>query len=77
MANDNDELIGAIRSAIAPMWRDTQDRVSNLRDGLRHDIQTSQQGLEAKIDAKVDRLQSQIGTVESRLGELVASVEKL
>ena len=70
---DRDELANAIRDAIAPIRRDTQDRISNLRDSLRQDIRES----EERTGARLARVEGAIGNVESRLSELAASVERL
>ena len=70
---DQDDLVGAIREAIAPMWRDTQERISNLRESLRSDIQSA----EKRLDSGIQNVAKRTEGVETRLGEVVASAEKL
>jgi hypothetical protein len=70
---DQDDLVGAIREAIAPMWRDTQERSSNVRDSLRKDIQASEAGVRGEIQG----IGKRVDAVETRLAEIVASVERL
>jgi predicted nuclease with TOPRIM domain len=70
---ERDELVGAIRDGIAPMWRETQERVSNLRDGLRDEVSAS----ETRLVARLERVEGSIQTVESRLSDVVDSVERL
>jgi hypothetical protein len=74
---DRDELVSAIREVIAPMWRDTQDRISKLRDSLRKDIHESETTLASRIDGAHARTESRLVAIETRLAETIASIEKL
>jgi hypothetical protein len=80
----DDEIVSAIREAIAPMWRDTQDRISNLRDSLRKDIEGTRRDIEGtkselskRIDDSRAATEARLQAVESRLAETIASIEKL
>ena len=72
MAAD-DDMVQALREAIAPMWRDTQDRISNLRDSLRKDIE----GVSERIDQARETTSVRLEALETRLGQTIASIEKL
>ena len=73
----NEDLVKAIREAIAPMWRDTQDRISNLRDSLRGDIEGTETRVTTRIDDARASAQGRLEVIETRLGETIASIEKL
>lgn len=76
MAADED-MVRAVREAIAPMWRDTQDRISNLRDSLRKDIE----GTEARVSKHIDEARAttpaRLDAIEARLADTISSIEKL
>jgi tetrahydromethanopterin S-methyltransferase subunit G len=74
---ERDELISAIGEAIAPMWRDIQDRMTNLRDTLRTEIKESESRVTTELGARIDKLDTRLASVESNLAQTMASVEKL
>ena len=71
--SDDEKLVGAIREAIGPMWRDTQERISRLRDEVRQ----GHGDLRAELGNSEKRIGERIEKAESRLGEIVASLERL
>ncbi len=75
--DDHEQMVLAIREAIAPMWRETQDRISNIRESLRNDIQGTEARVAERIDAAHARLESRFLAVESRLADVIANIEKL
>jgi hypothetical protein len=74
---DRDEIVVAIREAIAPMWRETQDRISNVRESLRSDIQGTEARVAERIDAAHATLEARLVAVETRLADVIANIEKL
>jgi hypothetical protein len=74
---DRDEIVLAIREAIAPMWRETQDRTSNVRDSLRNDLQGTEARVAERIDAGHATLDARLVAVEARLADVIANIEKL
>jgi hypothetical protein len=74
---DRDDIVLAIREALAPMWRETQDRISNVRDSLRSDIQGTDARVAERIGAAHATLEARLVAVESRLADVIANIEKL
>ena len=59
------------------MWRDTQDRISNLGDSLRKDIEGNETRVSKRIDDARATAESRLQAIEVRLAETIASIEKL
>lgn len=74
---ERDDMASAIREAIGSMWRDTQERISNLRETLRDDIKQSEARLTSRVDAAQSATEARLAAVESRLADTMASVERL
>jgi hypothetical protein len=70
-------MVQAIREAIAPMWRDTEDRISNLRDSLRKDIEGTETRLSKRVDDARATVEVRLDTLQNRLADTIASIEKL
>lgn len=73
----NDDMVQAIREAIAPMWRDTQERISNLRETLRGDIEGAEARVSQRVDSARSATEQRLEAVEARLAETMESIEKL